>query len=249
MRYFIEVAYKGTNYAGFQIQENANTIQAEVEKALRTCLRSNLKLTGSSRTDAGVHAYQNYFHLDSEHELDSRYLYNLNSVLPPDIAIKTITPVADDAHSRFHASAREYKYYIYATKNPFLTDTAWFYPYTINLETLNLAAEAILTYTDFTSFSKRNTQTYTNLCTIIKSNWIKDDEKLIYTVKANRFLRGMVRALVGTMVHVGRGITSISDFKTIIEAQDCTKANFSTPAKGLFLAAVEYPQATLNKIE
>jgi tRNA pseudouridine38-40 synthase len=248
MRYFIEVAYKGTNYAGFQIQENANTIQGEVEKALQTCFRSGFKLTGSSRTDAGVHAYQNYFHVDTEHELTERYLYNLNSLLPTDIVIKTITQVADDAHSRFHATAREYKYYIYAAKNPFLTDTAWYYPYTIDLDVLNLAAEAILMYIDFTSFSKRNTQTYTNLCTIIKSSWGKDDEKLIYTVKANRFLRGMVRALVGTMLQVSRSTISISDFKAIIEAKDCTKANFSTPAKGLFLAGVEYPKMILEKV-
>jgi tRNA pseudouridine38-40 synthase len=247
MRYFIEVAYKGTNYAGFQIQENANTIQAEVEKALQTCFRSHFKLTGSSRTDAGVHAYQNYFHVDTEHQLTERYLYNLNSLLPTDIVIKTITQVADDAHSRFHATAREYKYYIYAAKNPFLIDTAWYYPYTIDLDVLNLAATAVLTYTDFTSFSKRNTQTYTNICTIIKSSWAKDDEKLIYTVKANRFLRGMVRALVGTMLQVGRSTISISHFKAIIEAKDCTKANFSTPAKGLFLSSVEYPKAVLDK--
>ncbi len=245
MRYFLEVAYKGTNYAGFQIQQNANTIQGEVERALQICFRRVVKLTGASRTDAGVHAYQNYFHVDTEYELSGPYLYNLNSLLPPDIVIKTITKVADYAHCRFHALSREYNYYINSSKNPFLTDTAWFCPYTINLEVLNKAAAAIFKVTDFTSFSKKNTQNHTMLCTIIKSNWIKDNERLTYNVKSNRFLRGMVRGLVGTMIQVGRGQISLSDFHAILEAKNCTKANFSTPARGLFLTTVEYPASIL----
>jgi len=246
MRYFLEVAYKGTNYAGFQIQQNANTIQAEVERALQICSRQTLKLTGASRTDAGVHAYQNYFHVDTEYELPASYLYNLNSLLPLDIVIKTITRVADDAHCRFHALVREYNYYINSSKNPFLNDTAWFYPYAVNIEALNIAAAAILKFTDFTSFSKKNAQNYTKLCSIMKSNWIKDNERLTYNVKSNRFLRGMVRGLVGTMMQVGREQISLSDFYSIVEAKDCTKANFSTPAKGLFLTTVEYPASILH---
>ncbi|MBA2761734.1 MAG: tRNA pseudouridine(38-40) synthase TruA [Segetibacter sp.] len=245
MRYFLEVAYKGTKYAGFQVQQNANTIQAEVERALQICLRRIVKLTGASRTDAGVHAYQNYFHLDSEYELHDHYLYNLNSLLPPDIVVKTITKVAKDAHCRFDAISREYNYYIHSSKNPFLTDTAWFYPYTINLEALNEATTAIFKFTDFTSFSKRNTQNHTGHCSIMKSTWIKDNERLTYNVKSNRFLRGMVRGLVGTMIQVGRGQISISEFHAIVEAKNCTKANFSTPAKGLFLSIIEYPASIL----
>ena len=245
MRYCLEVAYNGTNYAGFQIQQNANTIQAEVERALQICFRRIVKLTGASRTDAGVHAYQNYFHVDTEYELTGGYLYSLNSLLPPDIAIKTLTRVADDAHCRFDAVSRQYNYFITSSKNPFLTDTAWFYPYTINLEALNKAAAAIFKFTDFTSFSKRNTQNHTKFCTIMESTWIKDNERLTYNVKSNRFLRGMVRGLVGTMIHVGRGQMSLSEFNAIVESKDCTKANFSTPTKGLFLSTVEYPASIL----
>lgn len=245
MRYFFEVAYKGTNYAGFQVQQNANTIQAEVERALQIYFRRPFTLTGASRTDAGVHAYQNYFHADAEHELPLGILYNLNSLLPPDIVLKRIFSVADDVHARFHAIAREYNYYIYPSKNPFLTDTASFYPYKIDFGTLQQAASLILNYTDFTSFSKRNTQTHTNYCTIFKSVWLVKEDNLVYNVKANRFLRGMVRGLVGTMLQAGRGTITLSDLKNIIEAKDCTKANFSAPAKGLFLTKVEYPGETL----
>lgn len=246
MRYFFEVGYKGTRYAGFQIQKNGNTIQGEIEKALATIFRTNVDLTGSSRTDSGVHALQNYFHFDVDFQLPISVIYNLNSILPPDIVIKKITPVSNDAHCRFHAVSREYSYYIYSLKNPFLTDTAWFYPYKLNMESLQEVASSIINHTNFTSFSKKNTQVGTKLCTITKSIWFKDNETLVYHVKSNRFLRGMVRGLVGTMLQVGRGIISISDFTNIIEARDCTKANFSTPAKGLFLTTVEYPGSILN---
>jgi tRNA pseudouridine38-40 synthase len=246
MRYFLEVSYKGTRYSGFQVQKNGLTIQGEVQKALATVLRTTIDITGSSRTDAGVHALQNYFHFDIDFQFPAYSLYNLNSVLPADIVIKTITPVSGNVHCRFNAIHREYSYYIYSSKNPFLTETAWFYPYKINIEALQEVANSIIYHKNFTSFSKRNTQTNTNLCTITKSFWSKDDERLVYTVKSNRFLRGMVRGLVGTMLLVGRGIISKSDFDNIIEARDCIKANFSTPAKGLFLTSVEFPDILLN---
>lgn len=248
MRYFFEVAYKGTNYAGFQVQQNANTIQAEVERALQIYFRKSFKLTGASRTDAGVHAHQNYFHADVEYELPLGILYNLNSLLPPDVVIKRMFRVPDDMHCRFHAISREYKYYIHASKNPFLTDTGWFYPYKINPDILQQAASLICNYTDFTSFSKRNTQAFTNNCIIYKSEWQIKEDTLVYNVKANRFLRGMVRGLVGTMLQAGREAISIADLRKIIEAKDGTKANFSTPAKGLFLTAVEYPDNLFNKV-
>ena len=246
MRYFLEVSYKGTNYAGFQIQKNGNTIQGEIEKAFATVFRTKISLTGASRTDAGVHAFQNYFHFDINFKCPADVAYNLNAILPADIVIKTIIPVSDTAHCRFHAISRQYFYYIYFSKNPFLTETAWFYPYKLNLEVLKEVAALISAYTDFTSFSKKNTQVCTNHCTITKSFWVKDDQKLIYNVEANRFLRGMVRGLVGTMLQAGRGNISKSDFTNIIEAKDCTKANFSTPAKGLFLTAVEYPSSVVD---
>lgn len=246
MRYFLEVSYKGTRYSGFQVQKNGSTIQGEVQKALATVFRTHINLSGSSRTDAGVHAFQNYFHFDIDFQFPAQSLYNLNSVLPEDIVIKAITLVSGDAHCRFNAIYREYSYYIYSSKNPFLSETAWFYPYKIDVEVLQEVATSILHYENFTSFSKRNNQTHTNLCTVTESFWFKDDERLVYTAKSNRFLRGMVRGLVGTMLLAGRGIISKSDFYDIVEARDCTKANFSTPAKGLFLTAVGFPDLLLN---
>ena len=241
MRYFIEVSYKGTRYAGFQIQANAPTIQAEVERALKILFKVDVKLTGSSRTDAGVHAHQNFFHFDVDFEIPQKVLYNINALLPHDIAVRTISPVQSSAHARFDALSREYSYFIYAEKSPFLVDTAWYFPYTLNIEALNETAGILLQYQDFTAFAKRNSQVHTHNCNLQNSAWHFQENKWVYTVKANRFLRGMVRGLVGTMLQVGRGATSLNEFRNIIEAKDCTKANFTTPPHGLFLNAVHYP--------
>jgi tRNA pseudouridine38-40 synthase len=241
MRYFLEVAYKGTNYSGFQSQKNANTIQAEIQKTFKTILKKELELTGSSRTDAGVHAYQNYFHFDSESQLSSQLLYNLNAILPPDIAIKNLLKVGDNAHCRFDAVSREYKYHIYQKKDPFLTDRAFYFPYTLDIGAMQKAAIIIKEYSDFTSFSKRNTQVKSFVCDIRESKWIIQDGCLIYNVKANRFLRGMVRALTATMLNLGRGKIDIAAFRKIIETKDCTLASFSAPAHGLFLTEVCFP--------
>lgn len=240
-RYFIEVAYKGTNYKGFQIQENANSVQAEVQRAMEVLFRQSFQLTGSSRTDAGVHALQNYFHFDAEIDLKEKQLYNLNALLPSDIAIKKIFPVNEKSHCRFSAVSREYEYHIYTQKNPFLNDRAYYYPFKLEVELLNKAAEILFDYKDFTSFSKRNTQVKTFICDISRSEWELRDERLVYKVQSNRFLRGMVRGLVGTMLKVGRKQVSLDEFKLIIEGGDCTKADFSAPAHGLFLMAVNYP--------
>lgn len=242
MRYFLEVAYKGTGYGGFQVQQNAQTIQGEVEQALLTVFKTAIELTGSSRTDAGVHALQNYFHFDVDFEIYPQVVYNLNAILPFAIVIKSIKLVEPNAHSRFQAVSREYKYYITKVKNPFVTDTAWYYPYTVEIDILNKAAKLITEYTDFTSFAKRNTQVNTNKSKIIKSEWYYYDDLLVYNVEANRFLRGMVRGLVGTMLLAGRNKITLQNFKEIIEAKDCTKASFATPAHGLFLANVKYPE-------
>ena len=242
MRYFLEVSYKGTNYSGFQSQINANTIQAETEKALHTLLKKRIQLTGSSRTDAGVHALQNYFHFDLEDELSSNLVYNLNAILPGDIAVKTLMRVKDDAHCRFDAISREYKYFIYKKKNPFLSDRAFYFPYTVDLDAMKKSAEIIKHYSDFTSFSKRNTQVKTFECDIKESQWVVEGECLVYNVVANRFLRGMVRALTATMLKLGRGKLNIEEFKNIIEAKDCALANFAVPAHGLFLINVSYPE-------
>ena len=242
LRYFIEVAYKGTLFSGFQTQDNAVTIQSKVEEALLTIYKKDFQLTCSSRTDTGVHALQNFFHLDTETELNLKQVYNLNAVLTNDIVIKQISLVEPDKHARFSATHRQYKYYITRERNPFLTETAWFYPYNLDIDALQQAADVLLTYSDFTTFSKRNTQVKTFLCQIIISRWYYENDCLVYEVKANRFLRGMVRGLVGTMLKVGRGLISLDDFKQIIEAKDCTKANFNTPANGLFLVKVTYPE-------
>jgi tRNA pseudouridine38-40 synthase len=246
-RYFIEVAYKGNNYAGFQVQHNAITIQAEVQKAFAVFYKQNILLTCSSRTDAGVHALQNFFHADIAFNFQQKNMYNLNALLPKDIAIKCIRQVNDDAHCRFDAQSREYKYYVCDKKNPFITDRSYFFPYPIDEEKLNEAATVILNYNDFTSFSKRNTQVKTFICNIIKSKWTKEDDCWVYCIKANRFLRGMVRGLTGTMLQVGRGKITINDFKKIIESGDCTKADFSVPGHGLFLVQVNYPKSVWKK--
>jgi tRNA pseudouridine38-40 synthase len=245
-RYFIEVAYKGTNYAGVQIQQNANSVQAEIEKALEIYFKTRFELICSSRTDAGVHAYKNYFHFDSEvlpvQEQLNKMVYNLNAILPPDIVIKKIFPVNPKAHSRFDAISREYKYFIYQEKNPFLSDWAFYYPYRLDIDRLRQAAQVLINYNDFTAFSKRNTQVKTFTCKIIKSNWVKEENQIVYNVIANRFLRGMVRGLVGTMLKAGSGKITIDDFIKVIESKDCSNADFSVPPQGLVLLNVSYPE-------
>ena len=224
-RYFIEVSYKGTAYSGFQVQQNANSVQAEIEKALKILFREDIALTGSSRTDAGVHALQNFFHFDSVVPVDDAS-YQLNAILPDDIVIKRITAVQADAHCRFDAIAREYRYYIYHKKDPFIEDRAYYYPYTLDLDMMNKAAKEIMQHINFSSFSKRNTQVKSFLCTIVASEWLVENDCLVFTVKANRFLRGMVKGLVGTMLQVGRGKLSLQEFRSIIEAKDSSKALF-----------------------
>lgn len=241
-RYFLELSYKGTAYSGFQTQDNANTIQAEIEKAFTILQKDKVSFTGSSRTDAGVHAQQNFFHFDYEGIIHPQFLYKVNAILPEDIVVQGVKPVKDDAHCRFDAISREYKYFIYRKKNPFLQDRAFFYPYKLDTEKLQQASVIVKEYNDFTSFSKRNTQVKTFRCEILESQWIQDNECLVYNVKGNRFLRGMVRALTATMLKVARGKLSVDEFRTIIEAKDCTRASFAVPAHGLFLVSVNYPQ-------
>ena len=241
-RYFLEVSYKGTRYAGFQVQENATTIQYEVEKVLAVYFRQPVPLTGSSRTDAGVHAWQNYFHFDTAVTVPQKVIYNLNAMLPPDIAINRLVPVKEGAHCRFDALAREYEYFIYKNKAPFLHDRAYFFPYTLDLAAMQQAAGIIPEYTDFTSFAKRNSQVKTHNCKILHSQWVEREGCTVYQVKSNRFLRGMVRGLVGTMLQVGRGKINPEGFRAILEARDCSRADFSVPGHGLFLVKVEYPE-------
>lgn len=240
-RYFLEVAYKGGNYSGFQIQDNAHSIQEEVEKALAVFFRQRIALTGSSRTDAGVHALQNFFHFDYDGLIHDKNIYNINAILPGDIVVKGVMPVGRDAHCRFDAISREYRYYIYQEKDPFLDDRAYYFPYTLDREKLAAAAALVLQQHDFTAFAKRNTQVKTFLCTVQDSRWEVEKGCLVYHVKANRFLRGMVRGLVGTMLQVGRGKLSVSEFGEILQSKDNRHADFSAPGQGLFLFRVNYP--------
>jgi tRNA pseudouridine38-40 synthase len=241
-RYFLEVAYKGTNYAGSQVQANAITVQAEIEKAMEIFFRKQFVLTGSSRTDAGVHALQNYYHFDSPNPIEENVIYNINAILPADITIKGLIPVKANAHCRFDAIAREYEYRIYQLKNPFLQDRAYYFPFKMAFDKLTEAAAVLIDYTDFTSFSKRNSQVKTFDCSIMQSNWHMEESEWVYRVKGNRFLRGMVRGLVGTMLKVGTGKMEINAFKNVIEAKDNALADFSVPGQGLYLARIEYPK-------
>lgn len=211
----------------------------KLKKALEIFYKQKFELTGSSRTDTGVHAFQNFFHFDVELILNDD-VYNLNAILPDDIVVKRIFNVNENTHCRFDALSREYHYYIYNHKDPFLQDRAFYFPYSLDFELLQQAAKEILCHTDFTSFSKRNTQVKSFLCSIYTSKWVQDADCLIYKIKANRFLRGMVKGLVGTMLQIGRNKITVEDFRAIIEAKDCAEADFSVPPTGLYLYKVEF---------
>jgi tRNA pseudouridine38-40 synthase len=244
-RYFLEVSYKGANYSGFQVQENANSVQEEIEKAFQIYFRRPVGMTGSSRTDTGVNALQNFFHFDFEGNIPPGFLYNINAILPPDIVTVRLYPVHSQAHCRFDALSREYSYYIYRYKNPFLQDRAYYFPYALDLEKLSSAAALMFNHTDFSSFSKRNTQVKNFNCQILSSRWESEGDCFVYRVQANRFLRGMVRGLVGTMLQVGRGKMELSALEEVILSLDCSRADFSVPGHGLFLVRVNYPPGLL----
>lgn len=241
MRYFLEVSYKGTRYNGFQIQHTGATIQGEIERAFSVFFKESLSLTGSSRTDSGVHALQNFFHFDWDRTFDPKWIYNLNAILPPDIVLKEVKRVADDAHCRFDARSRTYVYKVYQFKNAFISDTAYFYPYPLDLDAMNRAAALLKGLRDFSSFSKKNTQVKTFNCDLTESCWSREGDVWLYQVTANRFLRGMVRALVATMLRVGRGSLDMEDFEGILKKAVCGTAFFDAPARGLTLTRVTYP--------
>jgi tRNA pseudouridine38-40 synthase len=245
-RYFLEVSYKGSQYSGSQVQENANSVQEELEKAFSTYFRQKVEMTGSSRTDAGVHALQNFFHTDLDEVIPDAVLYNLNALLPDDILLRAVYPVDDHSHCRFDALGREYQYRIYRKKDPFLRDRAFFYPYAMDFSRLQEAAVVVCAHSDFSTFSKRNTQARSMICSIRRSEWREVENGFLYEVEANRFLRGMVRGLVGTMLQVGRGRMSLAAFEEIIRGKDNSQADFSVPGHGLFLVKVIYPEGLLG---
>ncbi|MBA4167454.1 MAG: tRNA pseudouridine(38-40) synthase TruA [Chitinophagaceae bacterium] len=239
-RYFIEISYRGEGYAGFQVQQNAVTIQSEVEKALGVLFRTKITLTGSSRTDTDVHAEQNYFHFDIDREIGERMIYNINSLLPGGIAVKSMRKVKQESHCRFDALWRQYRYVVYAKKDPFLEGRGYYFPYTLDLGEMKKAAAAVMEYEDFSSFAKRNSQVKNYKCRVLYSDWEKVGGCWVYRVRANRFLRGMVRGMTGTMLKVGRGKLSVDDFRRIIGEGNSSLVDFSVPGRGLYLEKVEF---------
>jgi tRNA pseudouridine38-40 synthase len=239
-RYFIEVAYLGTSFNGFQIQGKQLTIQGEINRALSLVLKQEIQTTTSSRTDAGVHAYQNFLHFDTEKRITTKTIYSMNAIVHKDLVIKNIYIVEPNNHSRFDATGRKYSYHVIQEKNPFLKETAYFFPFPIDVELMNEAAQLLIGKFDFTSFSKRNTDVNNYYCTIELAYWENQKNSLTFHIQSNRFLRGMVRAIVATLLQVGRKKISIQDFQSIIDSKDCTKADFSAEGCGLFLEEVKY---------
>lgn len=241
-RYFTQISYKGTHYHGWQTQPNAVSVQEVMEKALSTILREEIAVVGAGRTDTGVHALFFVLHFDSQKEnLPENLVYKLNSFLPEDIAVQKIWKVNLEMHARFSAVSRTYKYFISTEKNPFETLICYQYTLPLDVEKMNEAATLLFEYEDFTSFSRLHTDVKTNNCKIYRAEWTKENQQLIFTIKADRFLRNMVRAIVGTLLEVGRGKISVADFKKIIENKDRGVAGASAPAHGLFLVDIQYP--------
>lgn len=240
-RYFIRISFKGTNFHGWQIQPRAVTVQGTLNKVLSTVIREKIETTGAGRTDTGVHAKFFVAHFDSNNKQldnDSTVIYSLNSLLSPDISVNKIVKVSKDAHARFSAISRTYEYHISRIENPFEKEFSWYIYGPLDIEKMNEAARLIKNYNDFTSFSKEHSNTKTNICKISYAKWDDCGEKLIFTIKADRFLRNMVRAIVGTMIKVGRNKIEVSDFKIIVEKK--TKTGFTAPAQGLILTDIEY---------
>ena len=241
-RYFIKLAYKGTNYHGWQIQDNAHSIQAELNEKMSLMLGETINLVGCGRTDTGVHAREFYAHFETSNEQKrlQDLAFRLNGFLPDDIVIYEIFSVAIDFHARFDAKSRTYKYFINRVKDPFSIGQSFYFHGQLDVSKMNEACDALFNYTDFTSFSKLHTQTKTNNCKIYEAFWEEIGDDLVFTIRADRFLRNMVRAIVGTMIEIGTGKLEVNDMNKIIEAKDRSHAGFSVPAEGLFLEKIEY---------
>lgn len=256
-RYFIQLSYDGTAYHGWQRQPNGVSVQEALEDALSTILRQPIEVVGAGRTDTGVHARMMVAHMDGPADLDTAQLcYKLNKLLPRDIAVQRIWPVTDDMHARFSATSRTYHYYIHTRKSPFLRHYSWLVTFPLDFDKMNEAARRLLDYEDFTSFSKVNTDTKTNICHITEARWTtspipseggamltpsKGELGWVFTITANRFLRNMVRAIVGTLIEVGRGRLTVEEFCQVIEHKDRCSAGDSVPGHALFLTNITYP--------
>ena len=252
MRYFIELAYKGTNYKGWQYQPDADTVQETLNKALSLLLKTEIDIVGTGRTDTGVHAKQMYAHFDYETEIDApKLIHKLNSFLPKDIVVFTIIKVADDAHARFDATRRTYEYHIHTIKDAFENEASYQFQLPLDIDKMNEACQILFKHNDFECFSKVNTDVHTFNCMIFEAYWTRvgakqNGNKLIFTISADRFLRNMVRAIVGTMINIGTGKISLADFEKIIESKDRSQAGFSVPAHGLYLTKIEYKFEVLS---
>ena len=244
MRYFIELSYNGKAYHGWQNQPKAISVQEVLEKALSTLLKEKIAIVGAGRTDTGVHAKQMFTHFDTIVELSFVDLkFKLNSFLPKDIAVHDIFKVNDEAHARFDAISREYIYRISLSKNVFTFNNTYYFKQELNVDMMNDAAKILFEYEDFKCFSRSNTDVKTYNCNIMKADWILYDEELVFTVKADRFLRNMVRAIVGTMINIGIGKIGVNDLHSIIKSKDRSKAGASVPGHALYLTKIEYPKS------
>jgi tRNA pseudouridine38-40 synthase len=245
-RYFLLLSFNGESFHGWQSQHNAPTIQSTLREALSVVLRQAVEVTGAGRTDAGVHAREFFAHFDLPVELShserTELVYHLNGYLPAAIAVDAILPVREDAHARFSAISRTYQYFITRKKDPFLQDFSWYYPGKLDTGLMNSGADILRQNTDFTSFAKLPMETKTNTCCVELAKWEEEYPLLIFTITADRFLRNMVRAVVGTLVELGRGKIGLEDINRIILAKDRSAAGFSVPANGLFLVTIKYPE-------
>ncbi len=245
-RYFIQLSYKGTNYHGWQIQPNAISVQEVLTNSFSTILREDIEITGAGRTDTGVHSSYFVAHFETNNSdllSDKKFLFKINSILPRDIAVHNIKLVKQDAHARFDASSRTYHYFIHTKKDPFLLESSYYFPKDLNIELMNKACDLLYNYTDFTSFSKLHTDVKTNNCKITEAFWSQEEHKIKFTISADRFLRNMVRAIVGTTLEVGREKLSLDDFIQIIESKNRSEAGVSVPAQGLFLTNITYDKS------
>ena len=242
-RYFLQLSFNGTHYHGWQLQENAHTVQAEINRALITLLKHPTKTAGCGRTDTGVHARTFFAHFETPATIedDTDFLHHLNCILPKDIAVQRLIPVEVTQHARFAATSRTYEYYLHQKKNPFLNDSSYFFPIHTDIDKMNKAAQLLLGQNDFSSFSKSRTQVNHFNCHITEAQWFQSAEQLMFRISADRFLRSMVRTIVGTLLDVGEGKISEGDFRKIIEGKSRREAGTAVPAHGLYLVDVKYP--------
>jgi len=236
----MKLSYNGTAYSGWQRQDNAVSVQQTIEKALRLITGIDIEIVGCGRTDTGVHASFYVAHFDTEQPLDVELVYKLNSILPKDIAVHHCKETADTFHARFSAISREYCYFIHCRKDPFLNDRSWFVHQSLDIDAMNRACTVLMDYDDFASFCKKGADNKTTICKLTHAEWVKEDHRLIFTIRADRFLRNMVRAIVGTMIDVGLGKTDMHNLRLIIEARDRGCSGASVPACGLYLTDVQY---------